>query len=133
MKWALALTAAGLLAGCSDNTSTAGVISETESGKTIAGIVTDFDGNTIKGAKVALMRSDFIAVRGNPEMETTTDDSGKFSFEDIKSDTFNIQVSSDGLLDFRNILDITKPEDSVYRFEVSEGSNLKLELNAYDL
>ena len=122
-----------LLSACSNGTDTAGVISETESGKTIAGIVTDFDGNTIKGAKVALMRRDFIAVRDNPEMETTTDDSGKFSFEDIKSDSFNIQVSSDGLLDFRNILDITKPEDSVYRFEVSEGSNLKLELNAYDL
>ena len=122
-----------LLSACSDSTDTAGVISETESGKTIAGIVTDFDGNTIKGAKVALMRSDFIAVRNIPEMETTTDDSGKFSFEDIKIDSFNIQVSSDGLLDFRNILDITMPEDSVYRFEVSEGSNLKLELNAYDL
>lgn len=70
------------LVGCDNNTH-AGVITETESGKTVAGIVKNIQGQTVAKANVYIMDTNFIANRAAVKFIGATDISGHYSLDSI--------------------------------------------------
>ena len=81
-----------MLLACS-NDETAGVITETESGKTatkivnLTGSASDENGSPLQGVEVNLLRKDHIAARTAPIHTATTDVDGNFSMEGITVNT----------------------------------------------
>ena len=83
-----------ILCACS-STDTAGVISETESGQTLAvsGKFTDSKAQAVEGATVALVNPHHVAARSNPLYTTTTDDNGEYRFENVEAGEYNLVVN----------------------------------------
>ena len=94
-----------LLTSCSDSTSTAGVLSETESGKTIAGLVVDGDGKALARAKVLITRVDSIDEHTYVIDSTETDKEGTFLFKNAPKDAYGILAyeTSDSLIGFTEL------------------------------
>ncbi len=105
------------LVGCDDN-SHAGVITETESGKTVAGLVQNSEGTAITHATVSLMDTNFIASRSGIKFVSTTDAQGHFSLDSVPAGIYAIliqdstaklaaywhaEVTGDDSLDIQNI------------------------------
>ena len=72
----------------------AGVLTETESGTTIASIVKDENGQPVASAKVNLISATHIAARMAPIKTTTTDDEGKYSIDSISAGEYALQISN---------------------------------------
>ena len=73
------VTLLALFAACSNGTDTAGVISETESGKTIAGLITDTEGKPLARARVYLTGVDTVTYHTYVMDSTETADDGAFT------------------------------------------------------
>ena len=104
-------TILAMLVACSDNTEAAGVISETESGKTIAGVVVDANGSPMANAHVALLKSvNTYYGFSSPTIlrQTRSDSLGQFLFENIPASSFSLMTSNQDLsqsqLDSSNLL-----------------------------
>ena len=81
---------------CSDDNH-AGVLTETESGTTIAsieGMVKNAKGSPVVSAKVSLISSDHIAARMDPIKTTTTDKSGKYTIDNVSAGDYALQISN---------------------------------------
>ncbi len=79
------------LVGCNDNNH-AGVITETESGKTVAGLVQNSEGTAITNATVSLMDTNFIACRSGIKFVSTTDAQGHFSLDSVPAGIYAILI-----------------------------------------
>ncbi|MBR2090003.1 MAG: carboxypeptidase regulatory-like domain-containing protein [Fibrobacter sp.] len=89
-----ALTA--FFSACSDDNH-AGVLTETESGTTVAsieGLVKNTKGSPVVSAKVSLISSDHIAARMAPIKTATTDKSGKYTIENVSAGDYALQISN---------------------------------------
>ncbi|MBQ7078118.1 MAG: carboxypeptidase regulatory-like domain-containing protein [Fibrobacter sp.] len=94
LKYAgIAALATTLFTACSDENH-AGVLTETESGTTIASIVKDENGNPVTSAKVSLISATHIAARMAPIKTTTTDNEGKFTLDSISAGEYALQISN---------------------------------------
>ena len=83
-------------AACSEDNH-AGVLTETESGTTIAsieGMVKNAKGSPVVSAKVSLISSDHIAARMDPIKTTTTDKSGKYTIDNVSAGDYALQISN---------------------------------------
>lgn len=83
-------------AACSDD-NYAGVLTETESGTTLAsieGIVKNEKGKPVASAKVSLITADHIAARMAPLKTATTDKSGKYSIDSISAGDYALQINN---------------------------------------
>lgn len=78
------------LLGCTVDT--AGVITETESGKTIAGIVTDVNGKPLPKVQVTLIDSVYIAARPSFKRQVLSDDSGRFSIDSVPNGAYHLAI-----------------------------------------
>lgn len=89
-----ALCTFAILAACSsDESNHAGVLTETESGKTIAGVVTDIDGKALPNVEINLLQRNHVAARMAPVRKTFTQENGSFKIDSIESGDFAIQMS----------------------------------------
>ena len=68
-----------LIVACSNGEDTAGVISETESGKTIAGIITNNEGKPLARARVYIVGVDTASYHTYAMDSTETDEDGHYS------------------------------------------------------
>ena len=81
---------------CSDDNH-AGVLTETESGTTVAsieGTVKNAKGSPVVSAKVSLISSDHIAARMDPIKTATTDKSGKYTIDNVSAGDYALQISN---------------------------------------
>lgn len=81
---------------CSDDNH-AGVLTETESGTTIAsieGLVKNAKGSPVASARVSLISTDHIDARMSPIKTTTTDKSGKYSIDSVAAGDYALQISN---------------------------------------
>lgn len=85
---------------CSE-TNTAGVLTETESGTTIAGIVVNSEGNSVAFARIALVR----IKNSRPDSVATiaANENGEFSFENAPDSLFGILVYADSVMGYMQI------------------------------
>ena len=75
----------------------AGVLTETESGTTVArieGLVKNAKGTPVASAKVSLISTDHIAARMAPIKTATTDKSGKYSIDSVAAGDYALQISN---------------------------------------
>ena len=89
----IAALASTFFTACSDENH-AGVLTETESGTTIASIVKDENGKPVASAKVNLISTTHIAARMAPIKTTTTDEEGKYSIDSISAGEYALQISN---------------------------------------
>lgn len=87
---ALIFIIASLLFFACDNNKHAAVFTETESGKSISGIVIDSTGKALKSARVLLVDTNYIAYRNQPKAQTISDSNGNFAFENIPPGAYNL-------------------------------------------
>jgi hypothetical protein len=83
-------------AACSEDNH-AGVLTETESGTTVAsieGIVKNAKGSPVASARVSLISTDHIAARMAPIKTATTDKSGKYSIDSVAAGDYALQISN---------------------------------------
>ena len=117
----------------------AGVLTETESGTTIASIVKDENGKPVASAKVNLISATHIAARMAPIKTATTDEDGHYSIDSISAGEYALQISNtehtqsayQTLTVEENKTDlqtITIPEA-----KLEENASLELKLSAYAL
>ena len=94
-----------LLTSCSDSINTSGVLSETESGKTIAGLVVDGDGKVLARARVLITRVDSLDAHTYAIDSTETDNDGTFLFKNAPKDAYGILAygASDSLIGFTEL------------------------------
>lgn len=135
-----ALALATIFSACSEENH-AGVLTETESGTTIASIegsVTNEKGKPVASAKVSLISADHIAARMAPIKTATTDKSGKYTIDSVSAGDYALQISNtertqsgyqaitveDNKTDSQKL----KPATSL-----EENASLKLKLSAYAL
>lgn len=130
--------ASTLFTACTD-VNHAGVLTETESGTTIASIVIDGKGNPVASAKVSLLSTDHVAARMEPIKTATTDENGKYSIDSISAGDYALQISNtehtqsayqtitveDNKTDLQTV---TIPEA-----KLEENASLELKLSAYAL
>ncbi len=89
----IAAFASSFFTSCSDENH-AGVLTETESGTTIASIVRDENGNPVTSANVSLISATHVAARMAPIKTTTTDNEGKFTLDSISAGEYALQISN---------------------------------------
>ena len=130
--------ASTFFAACTD-VNHAGVLTETESGTTIASIVKDENGNPVTSARVSLLSSNHIAARMAPIKTATTDEEGKYTFDSIAAGDYALQISNsehtqsayqtltveDNKIDLQTV---TLPEATL-----EKNASLELKLSAYAL
>jgi hypothetical protein len=100
-----------LLLSCGENGSLSGTATDTEN--TVAGIVIKSDSSFAKGASVRMVFAYSVLPEETAYVETTTDSKGYFKFENVTTDTFN--------LEFRYALDSLVQESRILR-SLSLGS-----------
>lgn len=129
------------LSGCSNNTSTAGVLTETESGKTIAGLVTNTDGKALSNVEVNLLTTDHIAARMAPKFKTTTQEDGRFSLDKVPNGKYAIQMrNSENTQSAYTTFDVTDNSISeknnvmeISASSLSENASLELDVTTFSL
>ena len=133
----LALTTT-LFTACTDENH-AGVLTETESGTTIASLVLDGNGNPVVSARVSLLSSNHVAARMAPIKTATTDEDGKYTIDNISAGDYALQISNtehtqsayqtitveEGTTDLQT--------QSVPEVKLEENASLELKLSAYEL
>ena len=95
-KIAGAALAIAIYTSCSEQNH-AGVLTETESGTTIAsieGIVKNTKGSPVASARVSLISTDHIAARMDPIKTATTDKSGRYSIDSVAAGDYALQISN---------------------------------------
>lgn len=78
----LAVLAALFLLACSDDSGLAGVISETDSGNTVAGALSSGE-FAVAGARVSLVALDYVQIGGGEAYSAVADSLGNFAFDSV--------------------------------------------------
>ena len=84
---------ASIFSACSDENH-AGVLTETESGTTIASVVMDGNGSPVVSAKVSLLSANHVAARMAPIKTATTDEDGKYTIDSVAAGDYALQISN---------------------------------------
>ncbi|MBR6453036.1 MAG: carboxypeptidase regulatory-like domain-containing protein, partial [Fibrobacter sp.] len=135
-----ALALATIFSACSEENH-AGVLTETESGTTIASIegsVTNEKGKPVASAKVSLISADHIAARMAPIKTATTDKSGKYTIDSVSAGDYALQISNtertqSGYQTITVEDDKTDTQKLKPATSLEENASLKLKLSAYSL
>lgn len=135
-----ALALATIFSACSEENH-AGVLTETESGTTIASIegsVTNEKGKPVASAKVSLISADHIAARMAPIKTATTDKSGKYTIDSVSAGDYALQISNtertqSGYQAITVEDDKTDTQKLKPATSLEENASLKLKLSAYSL
>ena len=129
---------ASIFSACSDENH-AGVLTETESGTTIAGIIINENGTPATSARVDLISATHIAARMAPIKTDTTDEDGKYTIDSIPAGDYALQISNTEHTQSAYIT--LTVEDSktdlqtlnVPEAKLEENASLELDLGTYDL
>ena len=133
--FALATT---LFTACTDENH-AGVLTETESGTTIASLVIDGNGKPVVSARVSLISTEHVATRMEPIKTATTDKDGKYSIENISAGDYALQISNTEHTQsaYQTITVEESNADlqtqSVPEAKLEKNASLELKLSAYEL
>ena len=84
---------ASIFSACTDENH-AGVLTETESGTTIASVVMDGNGSPVVSAKVSLLSANHVAARMAPIKTATTDEDGKYTIDSVAAGDYALQISN---------------------------------------
>ena len=134
----IAAFATTLLTSCSDENH-AGVLTETESGTTIASIVRDENGQPVASAKVNLISTTHIAARMAPIKTTMTDEEGRYTIDSISAGEYALQISNtEHTLSAYQTLSIEENKSSLQALSIPEAkleknASLELGLSSYGL
>lgn len=129
---------ASIFSACTDENH-AGVLTETESGTTIASIVIDGSGSPVVSARVSLLSANHVATRMAPIKTATTDENGKYTIDSVAAGEYALQISNtehtqsayqtltvkDSKTDLQTL--------NVPEAKLEENASLELDLGAYDL
>lgn len=129
---------ASIFSACTDENH-AGVLTETESGTTIASVVIDGSGSPVASAKVNLISATHIAARMAPIKTATTDEDGKYTIDSVAAGEYALQISNtehtqsayqtltvkDSKTDLQTL--------NVPEAKLEENASLELDLGTYDL
>jgi len=129
---------ASIFSACTEENH-AGVLTETESGTTIASIVIDGSGSPVASARVSLLSANHVAARMAPIKTATTDENGKYTIDSVSAGEYALQISNtehtqsayqtitveDNKTDLQTL---NLPEA-----KLEENASLELDLNTYDL
>ena len=129
---------ASIFSACSDENH-AGVLTETESGTTIASIVIDGSGSPVVSARVSLLSANHVATRMAPIKTATTDENGKYTIDSVAAGEYALQISNtehtqsayqtltvkDSKTDLQTL--------NVPEAKLEENASLELKLSAYEL
>ena len=129
---------ASIFSACSDENH-AGVLTETESGTTIASVVIDGSGSPVASAKVNLISATHIAARMAPIKTATTDEDGKYTIDSVAAGDYALQISNTEHT--QSAYQTITVEDSktdlqtlnVPEAKLEENASLELDLGTYDL
>lgn len=129
---------ASIFSACTDENH-AGVLTETESGTTIASIVIDGSGSPVVSARVSLLSANHVATRMAPIKTATTDENGKYTIDSVAAGEYALQISNtehtqsayqtltvkDSKTDLQTL--------NVPEAKLEENASLELDLSTYDL
>ena len=129
---------ASIFSACTDENH-AGVLTETESGTTIASIVIDGSGSPVVSARVSLLSANHVATRMAPIKTATTDEDGKYTIDSVVAGDYALQISNtehpqsayqtltvkDSKTDLQTL--------NVPEAKLEENASLELKLSAYEL
>ena len=129
---------ATLFSACADENH-AGVLTETESGTTIASLVMDGNGNPVVSARVSLLSTNHVAARMAPIKTATTDKDGKYTIDSIAAGDYALQISNtEHTQSAYQTLTVEDNKAEVQTLNVpeaklAENASLELKLSAYEL
>ena len=131
---------ASIFSACTDENH-AGVLTETESGTTIAsieGTVKNESGYPVASAKVNLISATHIAARMAPIKTATTDDDGKYTMDSVTAGDYALQISNtdhtqSGYQTITVKDDSTDTQKLTPETKLEENASLELDLSTYDL
>ncbi|WP_295073817.1 carboxypeptidase-like regulatory domain-containing protein [uncultured Fibrobacter sp.] len=129
---------ASIFSACSDENH-AGVLTETESGTTIASVVMDGNGSPVVSAKVSLLSANHVAARMVPIKTATTDEDGKYTIDSIAAGDYALQISNTEHTQsaYQTITIEENKTDlqtlNIPEAKLEENASLDLDLNTYDL
>ena len=129
---------ASIFSACSDENH-AGVLTETESGTTIAGIIINENGTPATSARVDLISATHIAARMAPIKTTTTNEDGKYTIDSIAAGDYALQISNTEHTQsaYQTITVEENKTDlqtlNVPEAKLEENASLELDLGTYDL
>ena len=129
---------ASIFSACTDENH-AGVLTETESGTTIASVVIDGSGSPVASAKVNLISATHIAARMAPIKTATTDEDGKYTIDSVAAGEYALQISNTAHT--QSAYQTLTVKDSktdlqtlnVPEAKLEENASLELDLGTYDL
>lgn len=134
--WANLILGAMLLCACGE-TEHAGVLSETESGKTVAGIVSTSAGTPLSKTAVYVVPEDFNAAKDSVLSSTTSDGDGFFSLDVERLSPGNYAFlfeNEEALLAGRRIVPLDLTSDTIRLDQtVSSPSDIAVSLSGYGL
>ena len=129
---------ASIFSACSDENH-AGVLTETESGTTIASVVIDGSGSPVASAKVNLISATHIAARMAPIKTATTDEDGKYTIDSVSAGEYALQISNtEHTQSAYQTLTVKENKTDLQTINVpeaklEENASLELDLGTYDL
>ena len=129
---------ASLFSACSDENH-AGVLTETESGTTIAGIIINENGTPATSARVDLISATHIAARMAPIKTATTDEDGKYTIDSVAAGEYALQISNtEHTQSAYQTLTVEENKTDLQTLNVpeaklEENASLELDLSTYDL
>ena len=125
-----------LFSACSDENH-AGVLTETESGTTIAGIIINENGTPATSARVDLISATHIAARMAPIKTDTTDEDGKYTIDSIPAGDYALQISNTKHTQSAYITltveDNKTSTKNLPQTSLEENASLELDLSTYNL
>ena len=133
-----AAIATTLFTACGDENH-AGVLTETESGTTIASVVIDGNGSPVVSARVSLLSSNHVAARMAPIKTATTDEDGKYTIDSIAAGDYALQISNtEKTQSAYQTLTVEENKTDLQTINVpeaklEENASLELDLSTYDL
>lgn len=120
-----------------DGEKLSGVLTETESGKTIAGTVSGLDGKAAVDAKVYLLKANHVAARTAPVQTVFTQDNGSFTIDSIPEGDYALQIQDESnSLSAYTTISISKSNNNRIDLEktsLAEDASLELPLSDYAL
>lgn len=129
---------ASIFSACSDENH-AGVLTETESGTTIASIVIDGNGSPVVSARVSLLSANHVATRMAPIKTATTDKDGKYTIDSVSAGEYALQISNtENTQSAYQTITVEENKTDLQTINVpeaklEENASLELDLSTYDL
>jgi hypothetical protein len=127
---------ASIFSACSDENH-AGVLTETESGTTIAGIIINEQGHPATNARVSLISTTHVAARMVPIKTDTTDEDGKYTIDSISAGEYALQISNtehtQSAYITLTIEDNKTNTQTLPETSLEENASLELDLSTYNL